>query len=453
MLINDKNCRKAILENSINIYLVGIKGVGVSGLAIILKKMGKNVSGSDLEDEFVTDRELTKLNIKIDIGFEEKSINSSIDLVIYSAAHKGRANLQVEYAIKNNIPVWSYGEALGEVSKLKKTIAVCGSHGKTTTTAMISKILIDSGKKPSWLIGCGTLKDFEFHANWDEGEYFIVEADEYPDDLVMGKPKFLFLEPDVATIINIDYDHPDFFKNEKIYYNAFKKFVKKLRPGTRLILGQNNKYFSKLFHSAKSAKIIIKAVKSNKIWHNLKLNKVFGKHNIFNATIASQVAHEIGINSRAITRSLKNFQGAQRRLELKKVTKNYIWVDDYAHHPSELRASIEAVKEQYNDFVLVTLFQSHTYSRSQYFEKEFASAMHNSDEVLIAPIFASARENKSQYTSEMFFNKIKSSEPNSQFVETKQDFINAFEVIKSNNEKIILLTAGAGDIYKWGEGI
>ncbi|PIP51245.1 hypothetical protein COZ61_00955 [Candidatus Berkelbacteria bacterium CG_4_8_14_3_um_filter_33_6] len=435
-----------------NIYLVGIKGVGMSGLAIILKEMGKNVSGSDLGEEFVTDKELNKLDIKIDVGFEKNKINSSMGLIIYSAAHQGQENPQVIQAKKMKIPAWSYGQALGEISKLKKTIAMAGSHGKTTTTAMLAKILSDAGKKPSWLIGCGTIKDFDFHAHWDKGEYFVVEADEYPDDLVTGQPKFLYLDTQVVAVINIDFDHPDCFKDEKIYYNAFKKLVKKMDSGSILILGQNNKYFHKLFHSAKSQKLIVKAVKNDKVWHNLYLKKIFGKHNYFNAIIASQVAHEIGIKSRIITKALSNFQGVQRRLEIKKVSDKYIWIDDYAHHPSELKACIEAVKNHYPDYKLVTLFQSHTYSRSQQFEKEFASAISDSDEVLIAPIFASAREKKSHYTDEMFLSKIMQKKSTSKFVSDKKAFEQAIKKIIVKNQKIVLLTVGAGDIYKWGEG-
>ncbi|KKP88891.1 MAG: UDP-N-acetylmuramate-L-alanine ligase [Berkelbacteria bacterium GW2011_GWA2_35_9] len=436
-----------------NIYLVGIKGVGVSGLAIILKEMGKNVSGSDLEDEFVTDKELKELDIKIDVGFEKNKIISDINLVIYSTAHQGQNNPQVIQAQKMKITTWSYGEALGEISKLKKTIAIAGSHGKTTTTAMLAKILCDAGEKPSWLIGCGALKDFNFHAHWDKGEYFVVEADEYPDDLIVGKPKFLYLDAKAVAIINIDYDHPDYFKNEKIYFNAFKKLVKHMDSGSILVLGQNNKYFHKLFHSAKSQKLIVKAVKNDKVWHNLHLEKIFGKHNYFNATIASQIAHEIGIKSRVITKALKNFQGAQRRLEIKKITDKYIWIDDYAHHPNEIKASIEAVKNQYPEYRLVTLFQSHTYSRSQQFEKEFASAICNSDEILVTPIFASAREKKSNYTDEIFFSKIKQKNSTSKFIGDIKTFKQEIEKIIAENKKIILLTVGAGDIYKWGEEI
>ncbi|TSC92375.1 MAG: UDP-N-acetylmuramate--L-alanine ligase [Candidatus Berkelbacteria bacterium Licking1014_85] len=440
---------KNIIIQAKNIFIVGIKGNGTSGLALILSDMKKKVTGSDVSQIFPTDNELNKRKINI-VNFDTKHIVKTIDLVIYSAAHSGSHNPQVEKADKLGIPTLSYGEALGEISKLKTTIVICGSHGKTTTTAMLAKILEDAGEKPSWMIGCGTLRDLEYHGKWQEGKYFIVEADEFPDDVNENiRAKFLLLQPSHMIVTSIDWDHPDIYPSAKLYYNAFKKFVKLLPANANLVIFGIGQECNRLIKTAKTKKLKVHKIFPEKPWHNLVLKNTFGEHNYLNATFASRMAHELRISQKIILKSLKNFSGAQRRLEIRFKNDKFMWIDDYGHHPTEIQCAIEAIKKEFPKSRLITLFQSHTYTRSKTFAEDFAKSLKLSDVLLIAPIFGSARETETDYTDVNFFENIQKQKNDSIFVKNVKEARNWLKKNKKPND--IFLTLGAGKMNDWGE--
>lgn len=471
-----------MLNQAKKIYLVGIKGVAMSNLAVILKKMGKKVSGSDVSDEFITDDLLKKNKIPFQIGFSASENLQTSDLLVYSSAHQGQNNPQVLQVKKLKIQTITQAELLAELlNQFKIKIAVCGCHGKTTTSSLLSYALINLGVKPSYMIGSSNFDGFP-GGDYNSNDYFVVEADEYgvnpPFDLT---PKFHLLNPDYILCTNIDYDHPDVYQNLNDTKKTFLKFFLKHNhfDATAPKLSSSKLFFCSddenlmsiaqkvpanaflTYGFSKSADLKIENAlfdQSGSFFHlnfhqksigNFRIS-LFGEKNISNAAGVILLLLQLGFPVEKIKSVIKDFKGARRRFELIYENKGTYLFDDYAHHPEEIKATIMAAKSRFPKQRIIVIFQPHTYSRTQKLLKDFASSLGLADKAYILPIFASARENPEDFkVTSADIEKISPKKIKS--VLTKKALI---QLLTSNlHPQSIIFTMGAGDIYKLKDDI
>jgi len=415
------------LEKIRHVHFIGIGGIGVSAIARLMHIAGKTVSGSDLSASPVTDR-LSALGISVIIGHDPKNIPANTDLVVYTIAIP-ETNPELREAVARNIPVMTYPQMLSIISKNKKTIAVSGTHGKTTTTAMISKILIDANLHPTVIIG-SLMKDSDSNLITGDGEYLLVEACEY-------RRSFLNLYPTILIITNIDADHLDYYKDIADIQSAFRELAERIPENGTLICNTNDPRLKPVIKNLKC-----KVIDYTKYIKNLIL-KAPGRHNKENAAAALAVADFIKIQH--AEKSLENFSGTWRRFDLKGATKNGTLVyDDYAHHPQEIKATLSGMKEMYPDKKRIAFFQPHLFSRTKSLFDEFADAFEDVDTVYLLPIYA-ARENFDEsISSEMLARKIK----NASFVENFKDAVTQLQLF---GDDTVVVNMGAGNIYTLSE--
>lgn len=419
-------------------HFVGIKGSGMSALAQILHEKGFNVQGSDVEKYFFTQAALERANIPI-YPFDRNNIKDNMIVIAGNAFPD--THEEIVAAKEKEIPVIRYHNFIGEFAKQFKSIAVTGSHGKTSTTGLLSHVL--SGAKPtSFLIGDGTGKGVE------NAEYFVFEACEY-------RCHFLAYKPDYAIITNIDFDHPDYFSNIEDVISAFQQFANQVKKA--IIAYGDDEYVRKIqvdipivyygFQEGNEFQARNIETKSDGttfavyIWNDY-FGKFFipsfGEHNILNALAVIAVCHYENIEKEIIQKYLKTFEGVKRRFTEKRKDKQ-ILVDDYAHHPVEIRATIRAARQKYPDRSIVAVFQPHTFTRTQTFLQEFADSLQEADHVFLCDIFGSARENHGQLSIEDLQAKI----PGSQILQEE----NLSPLLKYDDSVILFM--GAGDIQKF----
>lgn len=449
------------------IHFVGIKGVAMASLAVWAKEAGYSISGSDVVDVFPTDYVLQEANIEVSIGFSEDHIQSQ-DLIIYTGAHGGKDNIEVQKALSMGIATLPHGKALGEVTKFKKVIAVAGCHGKTTTTAMIATILMTAGLDPSYAIGSGNVQGLGFPGHAGNGEYFIVEADEYVTDPHHDKtPRFLWLHPSLLVTTTIDFDHPDVYENMEEIGKQYQLFVRNIKDHGVVIWNKDDRY-SQLFISSENvqyqtygsinADAIIGFDQSHQGTNTFSLSihnstyafdlSVPGKHNVYNAASAVLAALAAGVSIDNCKDGLKKFKGASRRFEYLGEWNGITYIDDYAHHPKEIAATIESAREWYPDKRIIIVFQPHTYSRTQSLLHEFPKSFIEADEVLITGIYGSAREAKGTITGKTLADQITTVNPHVYSFENKHDiFVHLRSALKKDD---VVMFMGAGDIGLWG---
>ncbi|MDX1607994.1 MAG: cyanophycin synthetase [Candidatus Spechtbacterales bacterium] len=387
-----------------NTYLIGIKGVGMTALAQILKSRGIGVMGSDTDEKFFTDEVLDKLGIEVIENFSEGNISPDIDLVIRSQAYTKENNIEVFEAEKRGVDIITYPEALAELFNSSYGIAVCGTHGKSTTSAMLGFILEKAGFDPTVVVG-SRINEWGSNARAGNSKYFVIEADEYKSAFLRYKPKMIILT-------NIDFDHPDAFKNENEYRKVFEKFMSDNNEA-KLIDGRN---------------IEIKDF-------NLKLP---GAYNLENATLAYRAALSLGVEKSKAVEALEGFGGLARRFESYGEYRGALLYDDYAHHPTEIRAVLKGAKQKYPGKKIIALFQPHTYSRTEALFGEFIDALEGADEVYILKTYGSAREEGEDTSGKNLADKL-----NTKYFQTHKD---AAEFIKNKlNKDVLFLALGAGD--------
>jgi UDP-N-acetylmuramate--alanine ligase len=457
------------------IHFVGIKGTNMTPLALIAKAAGYDVSGSDIDQEFITDAALQKAKITAYKGFSAEHI-AKADIVITTGAHGGYDNIEVQTAKLQKIPVMSAGEATGAFMKgeiLDRSftgISVAGTHGKTTTTAMIATVLKENGLDPSYIIGTGDVKSLGTPGHLGEGRYFVVEADEYATEPVHDKrARFLWQYPTFAVFTNIEHDHPDIYPTIDSVRETFLEFAKKIPskglliacgddPEVRKLLkeydgkavtygfGAGNDYI--LEHVHISGEQTFFRVTS----HGMLLGefgiRVVGDHNALNALAALIVSLEIGLSVDKVKKGLLAFQGSKRRLEyigeLQTGARAY---DDYAHHPTEIKKTLGALRKQYPNKKLVCFFQPHTYSRTKQLYEEFIRAFESVDTVAVADIYASLREEPDPTVSSKQL-ALGMSKHHKQvlYLATLDDVVQYINENKFRSDTV-LITMGAGDIY------
>lgn len=455
--------------NNKNIHFVGIKGVGMTALAIYCKERGYQVNGSDINEEFHTDKVLRKYAIPVYNKFSKENIKKDIDLVIYSGAYDVKQNVEVVEAKNKKIPVISHGEALGKFMSKQKGISIAGTHGKTTSSAILATIFMQAGLDPSYVIGCAEIATLPSPGHFGKGTYFIAEADEYQTAVnVNKKSRFLWQNPSAALITNIEYDHPDVFKDIGQVKEAFLKFMKKIpqngylayngddpslielvsRVSCKLISfgeGANNQYrLNSINFREGKTNIQIRLRDENVL---LELN-IPGRHNAINVCGVYALAKTLGLKTEKIIKAVKTFKGSKRRFEKIATKKGVLYYDDYAHHPTEIDNTLISIKNWFPKKKIIVIFQPHTYSRTKSLLNEFVSALKQADIIIITKIFASQREKSTNFniSGKILADKISQIHPQVYFANTFNQVVKYLkELAKKGN---IVITMGAGDIYK-----
>lgn len=443
-----------------NIHMIGIGGVSMSGIAAILTNWGFKVSGSDRSQSESTDK-LTSIGINVTIGHNLENIANS-DVVVYSAAIKQDDPEMVE-AKRLNIPTIERADFLGELTRcFKDTICISGTHGKTTTTSMVSLCFIEALKDPSIQVGA-FLNTLDGNYKIGKSEHFIIEACEYVES-------FLKFSPKAEIILNIDNDHLDYFKNFDNIKNAFVKYVKLLPNDGLLVVNADDKNCLDLqqFTTAKTVTYGIENKDADFYADNISFdndgfanfdvykNKEFyckislsvpGMHNILNALSCIALCDSYNIESKDIQSALKKFTGAHRRFEFKGKINGASIYDDYGHHPTEITATATSVSNKNHNKSWV-VFQPHTYSRTKNLLDDFAKALLNFDNIIVLDIYAARETNTYNISSEDLVNKIISLGKDAKYIPTFDECVSYLkENVKEND---IVLTLGAGTVTQIG---
>lgn len=448
-----------MFKNIKKVHFVGIGGIGMSGIAEILWNQGFEVSGSDKSLSDVTDR-LEKLGIKIYEGHSEENLKD-VDVLVYSSAVT-LDNPEVKAAIERKIPVIKRSEMLAETMRMKYGIGIAGTHGKTTTTSMVGLTLTEGGIDPTIIVG-GKLSGLGgTNARLGNGEFIVVEADEFDRS-------FLKLTPTIAALTTLESDHLDTYKDLEDIKSAFVEFASKVpfygfvvlcldEPALQDIIPQINK---KIITYGTTAQADVRAIdiKQDKFLTNYTVKyfgkeigeitlKVPGVHNVKNSLVAVIIGTELGIDFSIIKRALESFTGVYRRFEVK-YNKEVLVVDDYAHHPTETSATLKAIRDGW-DRRLVAVFQPHLYSRTKDFYQEFGRSFLNSDVFVCTDVYPAREEPIPGVTGELIAEATrKFGHKNVHYIADKKDIPAFLNEIKKDDD--IIVTMGAGDIWKYGE--
>ena len=455
---------KIELAKTEKIHFVGIGGIGMSGLALIMKRKGFNVQGSDISINKNIER-LKQNKINVHIGQKKQNIKNSTIIVISSAIKKN--NPEFIEAKKKNLPIYKRGEMLAHIVSLNKNIVVVGSHGKTTTTSLVTSIFQKSKIDPT-IINGGVINSIKNSAKLGKSDWSILEADE-------SDGSFVSISPTYSIITNIDREHMDFYKSMNDLKNYFINFINKVpsigksficlddKINKEIIKKLKNKnYYTYGFHRNSNFKILnvkrnidfteydlsINLPNKKKILiKNIKI-PLLGNHNILNSVAALAVAMTVGIPVTKIKLGLKSFKGVQRRFNKVFTYKGIDFYDDYAHHPTEIKEVLNGVKEVYKGFKKVCIFQPHRISRLSDLRKDFSLAFKNADEVILCPIYTAGEKIKLSFNYQNFAKEIiKNSNVKVFMVE------NQFQIAKFIKQtfygKKIVIGMGAGSISSW----
>ena len=455
---------KIKLAKSEVIHFVGIGGIGMSGLALVMSRMGFEVQGSDININKNIER-LKNNKIKIFIGHEKINISRATIIVISSAVKKN--NIEVISAKARSLPVYKRGDMLGHITSLTKNIVVVGSHGKTTTTSLVASILSLSNLDPT-IINGGVLKSSNNSARLGKSNWSIVELDE-------SDGSFLKVQPTYSIITNIDREHMDYYKSMNKLLNLFVEYVNRVPPFGKsficiddinnlkliklirvknfLTYGTNKKsnfYISKLKQLRDSSLFNLRVKLPGKKTFSIKKIKIpiIGLHNIRNATASIAVSLSLGIPIDKIKKGLIKFKGVQRRFNKIFEYKGASFFDDYAHHPTEIKEVLNGVKSAYSSEKIVCIFQPHRISRLNDLKLEFAKCFSKADEVILCPIFTAGETIKLNFSYESFARQM-ADQSQVRLYHIKDKF-NLAKFIKQNiyGNKIVI-GMGAGSISSW----
>ena len=387
---------------SAHIHFVGIGGIGMSGLARILAHRGNRITGSDSTDSDLI-RDLQADGIAVAIGHDDVEHAKSADLIVMTSA-VGAANPEIAAARERGIPVIKRAELLGMLARESKSVAVAGSHGKSTTSAMITSVLRRLGASPTYVVGA-ILQETGRNAEPGSGDLIVIEADEYDRS-------FHTLYPDFAVVTNIDYDHPDIYPTPESYKNAFEQFARQVSPDGALIVNSDDEGSRRLFLESAGeqppARLVTFGRSNDADWRiasgpdgdflfgpdgtlvRIRL-QVPGHHNLANAAAVVAVLTEAGFKPEDVAASLADYGGIGRRFEFKGRANGVEVIDDYAHHPTEVAATLRAARSRFPDRRIWAVFQPHTYSRTHALRDDFAVALSLADQRMVLDVYA-ARE-------------------------------------------------------------
>ena len=444
------------------IHFIGIGGISMSGLAEILLANNKfDISGSDVSKSNLTEN-LAKKNVKIYIGHNKENITNDINLVVYTAAIK-KDNVELNEARLKNIFCLERSEFLGLLmQEYKNCLCIAGTHGKTTTSSMVSQIFLKTKKDPTISLG-GILPEINGNFKVGKKDFFIAETCEYNDS-------FLKFSPHSAIILNIEEDHLDYFKDINQIYNSFKSFANLINKDGLLIINSSIKNYKDITKNLKckvetygsfdnanwQAKEIsfdengngsYKAFYNDKFFCDINLG-VAGVHNVYNSLSAVALANFYKVSKQEIQEGLKTYIGTNRRFQKKGYFNKTIVIDDYAHHPTEIKATIATANiKKHNK--LWCVFQPHTYTRTKAFLNEFAKSFKGADKVIILDIYAAREKDKGDIHSKDLVDKLIKNNIAAIYLE---NFEKAKEYLSTNcKDNDMLITMGAGDVYLLGE--
>ncbi|MGD8412485.1 MAG: UDP-N-acetylmuramate--L-alanine ligase [Desulfobacterales bacterium] len=443
-----------------HIHFVGIGGIGMSGIAELLLNLGYEVSGSDLQSSDITAR-LKALGGTIYKGHAAENIKEA-DVVVVSSAIDAD-NPEVQSAVQASIPVIPRAEMLAELMRLKYSIAIAGAHGKTSTTSIVASVLAQGGLDPTVVIG-GKLKSIGSNAVLGEGDFIVAEADE-------SDGSFLKFSPTIAVVTNIDKEHLDFYADLDAIKTVFLNFLDRIPFYGLAVLCLDNEPIQELIPQLKKryttygmssqADFQIRDVEFSRqksrftVYHrgqkmgSIDLN-LPGIHNVYNATASIAVGVELDVGFDQIKAALETVEGVQRRLEVKGETKGVTVIDDYGHHPTEIKVTLEAIEENWPDQRKVVVFQPHRYSRTQALFDEFSRAFYQSDVLVVMPIYAASEKRIEGVSAQNLCKQIKAH--GHKEVLYADGFKAALSCLKQTLQPgDVLLTLGAGDVWKVGE--
>ena len=446
----------------IRIYFIGIGGISMSGLAEILLSEGFTVSGSDRAPSDLT-RMLEDRGVNVFYGQKKENLTKDIDLVVYTAAIKSD-NPELLAAHKLNIPMLTRAELLGQMMKNYKTpVAVSGTHGKTTTTSMISQILLSAEADPTLSIG-GIYRPIGGNIRVGASELFVTEACEYTNS-------FLSFFPKIGIILNIEEDHLDFFKDLDDIRNSFHEFAKLLPAGGTLVINGDIPHVEQITDSLSCEVVTFGTSSCDYVPSNITYDefghpsfdlkgpdgktrsyalRVPGLYNVYNAAAAVATAELLGIDAQIIREALSDFKGTDRRFEYKGQMNGITIIDDYAHHPTEITATLHAA-QNYPHKTIWCVFQPHTYSRTKAFLPEFAEALSIADKIVLADIFAAREKDTLGISSETLRKEIENRGHECYYFPTFAEIENF--LIENCTKGDLLITMGAGDVVKIGENL
>ncbi len=451
------------------IYFIGIKGVGMTMLAQFLKQRGNVISGSDIKDTFLTDAVLSNEKIRVFTPPKEKNLYPLPDIIVHSSAFTPQNNPEMAHILSKpevfkNIPLISYAACLGQIFNDYYGIAVCGSHGKTTTSAWLGYVLKKAGKEPNVLVG-SSVSQFKGSALVGRSRYFVAEVDEYQN-------KLKYFNPKMALINNIEFDHPDFFPDEKSYIKVFSDFIKKIPPQGFLIANNSDKNLRKIV-SRCQGKVISYDVETAKdkadyVAYELEMKggrqffkladqgvfsiRLLGRHNVYNALAVIASARALKVSWQDIKKHLAGFKGTARRTQVIGHYNKALIIDDYAHHPSEIKSTLAGLRARFKNKRIITVFHPHTYTRTRALFSDFISSFSDTDELIVLDIYGSAREKQGGVSSRQLVEEIKVYNKN----KLKQQIVKHIPKMKAAasylkprlQEHDILVLMGAGDVFR-----
>jgi len=438
-----------------HIHFIGIGGIGVSGIAHLVLKQGEEVSGSDIKESAIT-RKLAGLGVRIFIGHKPQNIEGA-DIIVYSSAIQ-QNNPEMSAARKTGVPLIRRAEFLSELMKDKKVITVTGAHGKTTTSSLAAKLLMGAGLNPTIAVG-GILREDGDNAKLGGSDYFVAEADE-------SDGTFLCYQPTYSIITNIDYEHMDFYKTYENLLNSFSVFVAQTKkegcvfyynddaPLKEIVLKSNARSISFGFSPSADyypadilltqCRLSFTCMKAGRKIGDVTLS-LMGMHNVLNALAVVALGMELGLDFEKIRSALSDFKGVERRFQVKYEDKDILIVDDYAHHPSEILATIEAAKVCPR-LRLIVVFQPHRYTRTKLLMDRFAKSFIKSDHLIITDVYAASEEPIASASAQMLVERIK------QEISVPVEYVAKGQIVdflkKTIRRDDMVLFLGAGDITK-----
>jgi UDP-N-acetylmuramate--alanine ligase len=443
-----------------HIHFIGIGGSGMSGIAEVLLTLGYKVSGSDLKTTDVT-RRLAQLGAAVYAGHKAEHVHGAHVVVTSTAV--GPDNPELRAAVKEKIPVIPRIEMLAELARLKYAVTVAGTHGKTTTTSLVSLVLQAGGLDPTVVIG-GRLHNIGTGARVGRGDYLVAEADE-------SDGSFLKLTPTIAIITNIDNDHLDYWRRMQSLYAGFEQYAAKVPfygvvivgiddPGSRRILPRIHR---RLITYGLSPEADIRAADIQVTPQGTsyavkrgteKLGQVTwavpGRHNVINSLAAIAVGQELGVPFQAIAEALSSFKGVGRRMEIKGEAGGVLVVDDYGHHPTEVKATLQALREKYPDRRCVLVFQPHRYSRTKILADDFADSFQGVDHLFVMDIYPAGEKPIEGVDSQWFSQKLAAKKIQTARLSKENAVSSLAKAVRPGD---VVLTLGAGDVWKIGEDL
>lgn len=448
------------------VYIIGIEGAGTSALALMYKNLGFKVFGSDNGDHFYGDV-LVKAGINVFDNYDKNNIPKDDFKIIYSTAIK-KNNPELVEAQRRKMKIVSYPESLAELFNQKTGIAICGTHGKTTTTAILSFVLSELGLKPNAIIGSNVI-NWQKNSLTGSGDYFVIEADEYQN-------KLKYYNPWSVILTSIDYDHPDFYRTFYEYKKAFTNFVKKVPQHGFLIYCNDSRDVVEVANDASCQKMSygfidgsdflidnlkIKLEESTKkpqqifeIFHKNRLlgeftTQLIGEHNALNATAVIAFCYKLGLDMENVKKALNNFSGTVRRFEYVGEKNGAILIDDYAHHPEEIKTTLKTVQKIYSNKKIIVIFHPHSFTRTEILLEDFAQSFDDVAKVFVLDIYGSAREDSGNVSSQDLvdkINKYSTIKNKAEYIPTIEEAINILQNKVGKDE--IIISLGAGDVWR-----